>query len=153
MEVTRLSESSIMSCDAADRALKLKILRATDSHFQSEVNYKTYHLLVKSQVYKGKMAAHLSMYVKLVETLTEVYRFDDKNPITVLCFPTQFKTAYNLIKSSEDMALWVMATLGERSPAFSLADQMTPCKDNGTTHSLPKTGKNYMYTTLRAVDF
>lgn len=45
--VAESSELSMTSCDAKDRALKLKFLHVTDSYFQSVVNYESYHRQIR----------------------------------------------------------------------------------------------------------
>lgn len=45
------SEPSTSSSNVEDRGPKLKVLQAAHSHFQIVINYKTYHLLDKSQTF------------------------------------------------------------------------------------------------------
>lgn len=112
-----------------DRAPKLKVLHATDSQFRNVVNYKTYHLINLDQNSNGKLAARTGKYAKRMETMMKVYKFDDKDPITILRFLAQFKRACDAIGVSKGTALWIMPTFMKDGPAFSLTVRMTPHGD------------------------
>lgn len=82
-----------MGSDDKDRASELKILQATDSQFWNVVDYKAYCLLDKAQTDNEVIAVSTSKCAKRMETLMNVYEFDDKPPIAVLCFMTRLKRA------------------------------------------------------------
>lgn len=145
-DTTKLSSSFTMSSDAGYRTPNLEARHATDSDFQNVVNHKTSCLLDKSQIYNGKMTGRTSKYAKCMETLIKTYRFDEKNPIKIFRFLTQFKRACKSNKVSENTALWSMQTLIKDGPVYNFTVGLTSHEDIRTTHRLPKKGEKQIFT-------
>lgn len=75
---------SDLSQEEKDRAPELNVVHVTSRHFCNVLIYKTHRLINNSQPYNNKMAARSDNYSKHMEMLMQAYKYDDKDPITVL---------------------------------------------------------------------
>lgn len=92
------------------------------------------------------MAACTGKYAARMETLMKAYKFDDKEPITILSILADFKRACDSNGVFEGIALWLLPAFIRDKPAFSLTVWMASHEDDEATHRPPKAGEKQMTT-------
>lgn len=85
-EETKLPNLSRMTSHAKESASKLDILHAANGDFRNVSHYKMYRLLDKLQTHNRSRTSRAGTHVMCMITLMKAYKFDDKDPITVLSF-------------------------------------------------------------------
>lgn len=143
----------MMSSDAEEKASKLKVVPATDSHLRYVMNYKTDRLIHELQAYNEKKDTRTDRYATRIETLMEVYKFDDKDSTTMLCLLAQFKKTCSSNEVSENRALGILPTFKKNRQAYSLTVLVTSYGDKEVSGRLPKADKKQIYTYVEAVNF
>lgn len=83
----------------------------------------------------------------------KAYKFDNKNPITVLPFLAQFKRACDSNRVSEGMPLCIVPTFMKDGPVSSLTVEINLYEDDGTTHRLLKAGEKQISTFVEDFNF
>lgn len=110
-------------------------------------------MLERLQAYNVKMAAKTDTYVEKMETIINAFRFDDKNPSTVLWFLALFKRICNSNGVAEGMAFLVIPNFITDVPASSRTVKTTPRKDALCEYPLPKVGEEQITTYGEAVNY
>lgn len=87
------------------------------------------------------MAAKTGKYVNRMKTRMRAYKFDYKDPITVLRFLAQLNCAYDSNGVPEEKALHVMPSFMKDRPVSSLIVRMTPREYAMDKFSLLKVGE------------
>lgn len=112
-----------------------------------------YKLIEEFYSYNGKLAARTGKNSSQIEIRMKTYKFDDKDPTSILCFPAQFKWACVRNELSKNTALWSISTLFKDRPASSLTVCVTPHNERETTNKLPKISKKEIFTNVGAARF
>lgn len=139
------SEPSTTSSYAKDKALKLKVLRATKSHFPNVANYKTYRLLDKLQTYNQKNGDTHRIVCEAYGNAGESIHVWWQGPEHDIRFSRTVQERLQLEKILWSHGFMDYANV-KNEPAFSLTVQMTPRGDVETTYRLPKTDEEQFFT-------
>lgn len=90
---------------------KRPVLHPTNRFFCNVLSYQSYRLTTMSQRYIAKYVARTGKCDRRMEVVIKFYVFDDRDPITGLCFLNQIKEWCIFNGVSERLAFWTLFDL------------------------------------------
>ena len=125
-EAAKLDTSSdeTAGTSKSGRVPGVKIIRPVNELFRRALDYRTYRLINRSQVYDGSVARRISKLASRLEVQMKTNTFDSRDPVSVLSFLSVFRSACDSNGISEGAAMWLFHYFMKKTPAAALSSRL-----------------------------